>query len=113
AFAAQFTENVPAATVVTKTAVTPQSARLRHPDQVLADLGTATRRALASIDTAQPWRVSGPVEVRIRFDDVTRPQILEAVPGVRQVDGYTVEFTAPDMGAAYRLIRLMYRFVSI
>lgn len=113
AFAAQFTGNVPAATVVTKTAVTPQSARLRHPEQVLDELGTATRRALASIDTARMWRVDGPVEVRIQFDDVTRSQILEAIPGVRQVDGYTVEFTVPHMGAAYRLIRLMYRFVSI
>lgn len=113
AFAAQFTENVPAATVVTKTAVTPQSARLRHPEQVLEELGSATRRALASIDTAPKWDVDGPVEVRIQFDDVTRPQILEAIPGVRQVDGYTVEFTVPHMGAAYRLIRLMYRFVSI
>ncbi|MHB1169952.1 MAG: M55 family metallopeptidase [Longimicrobiales bacterium] len=113
AFAAQFTENVPAATVITKTAVTPQSARLRHPEQVLEELGSATRRALASIDTAPKWDVDGPVEVRIQFDDVTRPQILEAIPGVRQVDGYTVEFTVPHMGAAYRLIRLMYRFVSI
>lgn len=113
AFTAQFTENVPAATVVTKTAVTPQSARLRHPRQVQDELATTTRRALASLESARPWDVRGSVEVRIRFDEVTRPQILEAIPGVRQVDGYTVEFTAPDMGAAYRLIRLMYRFVTI
>jgi D-amino peptidase len=113
AFAAQFTQNVPTATVVTKTAVTPMSARLRHPREVREELGAATRRALAAIGSAEPWRVNGPVEVRIQFDDVTRSQILEAIPGVRQVDGYTVEFTAPDMAAAYRLIRLMYRFVAI
>ncbi|HEU5209508.1 MAG TPA: M55 family metallopeptidase [Longimicrobiales bacterium] len=113
AFTAQFTENVPAATVVTKTAVTPQSARLRHPRQVQDELATTTRRALATLERARPWDVRGSIEVRIRFDEVTRPQILEAIPGVRQVDGYTVEFTAPDMGAAYRLIRLMYRFVTI
>jgi D-aminopeptidase len=49
----------------------------------------------------------------MRFSDTTRPQILEAIPGVKQVDGYTVAFTARDMDEAYRMIRLMYRFVSI
>jgi hypothetical protein len=29
------------------------------------------------------------------------------------VDGFTVEFTAPTMAGAYRLIRLMYRFVTL
>lgn len=113
AFAAQFTENVPAAAVVTKTAVTPLSARLRHPQQVRDELAAETRRALGSIDRARPWNVGSPIQVRLRFDEVTSPQILEAIPGVRQIDGYTVEFSAPDMAAAYRLIRLMYRFVSI
>jgi D-aminopeptidase len=51
--------------------------------------------------------------VRLRFADVTTPQILQAIPGVRQVDGYTVEFDAATMADAYRLIRLMYRFVSV
>lgn len=41
------------------------------------------------------------------------PQILEAIPGVTQVDGYTVEFRSETMSDAYRLIRFMYRFVSI
>ena len=30
-----------------------------------------------------------------------------------QIDGYTVEFNAPSMAAAYKLIRLMYRFVTV
>lgn len=113
AFAAQFSQNVPAATVVTKTAVTPASARLRHPERVREDLAAATRAALAALPDAAPWRIGTPVEVRIQFSDVTRPQILEAIPGVRQIDGYTVAFTVDDMAAAYRMIRLMYRFVSI
>lgn len=113
AFAAQFAENVPSATVVTKTAVTPLAARLRHPERVREDLAAATRNALASLDDAQAWDIGEPVEVRIRFSDVTRSQILEAIPGVRQIDGYTVAFTAPNMVEAYRLIRLMYRFVSV
>lgn len=113
AFAAQFTQTVGAVTVVTKTAVTPASARLRHPARVREDLAAATRTALGSIGSAAPWRIDAPLEVRIRFADVTRPQILEAIPGVRQIDGYTIAFTAANMADAYRLIRLMYRFVSV
>jgi D-amino peptidase len=113
AFAAQFAGNVQTTTVVTKTAVTPQSARLTHPERVREELATAVRRGLANLSSARPFSVSAPIRVRLRFADTTRPQILEAVPGVRQVDGYTVEFTAPDMAAAYRLIRFAYRFVSI
>lgn len=113
AFVAQFTGTVPTLGVATKVAVTPLSARLRHPDRVREDLTAATGRALDGLDTARPFTVGSPVRVRLRLADVTVPQILTAIPGVRQVDGFTVEFRAPDMESAYRLIRLMYRFVSV
>ncbi|HEX7052012.1 MAG TPA: M55 family metallopeptidase [Longimicrobiales bacterium] len=98
---------------MTKVAVTPASARLRHPDAVRADLAAATRRAFERLDRARPFDIGSPVRVRLRLSDVTTPQILEAIPGVRQVDGYRVGFTADSMDRAYRLIRLMYRFASI
>ncbi len=113
AFVGQFAETIEAETVVTKTAVTPQSAMLRHPSLVRDDLQQATRRALGSFAGAKPWVVSTPIEVRLRLSDPTVTQILTAIPGVTQVDGFTVAFTAPDMAHAYRLIRLMYRFVSV
>lgn len=99
--------------VATKVAVTPLSARLLHPEVVRERLGAATRRALASLATRPAPTFVEPVQVRLRLADVTTPQILMAIPGVRQVDGFTVEFEAPTMAAAYRLIRLMYRFVEI
>jgi D-amino peptidase len=113
AFVDQFSRSVRAETVVTKTAVTPQSARLRHPQVVRQELAAAVGRALAAGDRPQPLRTAQPLRVRLQFSDVTRPQILRAIPGVEQVDGYTVAFTASDMADAYRLIRFMYRFVSI
>jgi len=113
AFAAQFTATIDAETVVTKTAVTPQSARLRHPAPVYEELAAAVARGLTNLATAKPWTVQTPVEVRMQFADTTRPQILTAIPGVRQLDGYTITVTAGDMAEAYRLIRLMYRFVSV
>jgi D-amino peptidase len=113
AFAAQFATNVRTMTVVTKTAVTPQSARLRHPERVKEEIATAVRSGLAKLASARPFQIGSPIRVRLRFADPTRPQILEAIPGVRQTDGYTVEFTAANMADAYRMIRLMYRFVTV
>ena len=112
-FTVQFRQNVPTRTVITKTAVTPVSARLKHPEVVRSELAAATREALENLGDARPWQPPSPLVVRIQFADVTRPQIMEAVPGVRQVDGYTVEFTAQSMADAYRLIRFLYRFVVV
>lgn len=114
AFTEEFRAIEPAAElVVTKVAITPQAARLLHPQAVRQRLAAAVQRSLLSRRTRPPKPADRPVSVRLRFDDVTRSQILEAIPGVRQIDGYTVAFTAPSMDAAYRLIRLMYRFVSL
>jgi D-amino peptidase len=98
--------------VTTKYAETPQAARLIHPQVVRERLAAATGRALSRSGT-KPTRLTTPIRVRLRLADVTTPQILEAIPGVRQIDGYTVEFTAPNMVQAYKMIRLMYRFVSV
>src|SRR5688500_3529968 len=113
AFVEPFTRNVKAEAVATKPAVTPQAARSLHPQVVRERLVAAAGRALSNRASAKPWVIGKPVRVRLRLSDITVPQILQAIPGVKQVDGYTVEFTAPTMGDAYRLIRLMYRFVSV
>jgi D-amino peptidase len=112
AFVEQFTRTIKAEAVATKYAVTPNAARLLHPDVVHQRLAAAGR-ALDGRTNAKPWVIAKPVKVRLRLADVTTPQILQAIPGVKQIDGYTVEFTAPTMADAYRLIRLMYRFVSV
>ena len=113
AFVEQFTRTVKVEAVTTKYANTPQSARLIHPQVVRERLVAAAGRAISARGSAKPWVIAKPVRVRLRLADNLTPQILQAIPGVRQTDGYTVEFTAPTMADAYRLIRLMYRFVSV
>jgi D-amino peptidase len=114
AFVAQIARTLPAAErVATKTAVTQLSARLIHPQRVRDSLAAATQRALSRMGSADPAPRRGPVRVRIRFADPGLPHILEAIPGVRREDGYTVAFTSAGMDEAYRLIRLMYRFVNV
>jgi len=113
AFVEQITKNVKLEAVTTKYAITPQAARLIHPQVVKEKLAAAAGRALGNRATAKPWVIGKPVRVRLRLADNTIPQLLQAIPGVKQIDGFTVEFTAPNMTDAYKLIRLMYRFVSV
>lgn len=113
AFVEQFAHTVRTELVTTKTAVTGESARLIHPQVVRERLTAATGRALSQGATTEPLDIGAPVNVRIRFSEPTLPQILEAIPGAKRVDGYTVGFTADSMVEAYPLIRLMYRFVKI
>jgi D-amino peptidase len=91
-------------TVATKRAVGSMVAVLVHPDSVDS--------ALAGRSRAKAVAASGPVTVRLRFDTTTRADIVEVIPGVRRVDGTTVEWQAPSMREAYSLVRLMYRYVS-
>jgi D-amino peptidase len=113
AFVKQFTATIPAVTVTTKTAITPQSAMLRHPSEVKTDLGAAVGKALDALPSTRPWVLPAPIRVRLRLSDPTITQILTAIPGVTQIDGFTVAFTADDMTRAYKMIRLMYRYVTI
>lgn len=112
AFAREIDGLIATRTVVTKRAVTPQVAELIHPERVRAALATATAEALDGIAAAEAWDMTGPVEVRVRFATTVRPDILEAIRGVERVDGYTVAYRAADMDEAYRLIRVMYKYIS-
>jgi D-amino peptidase len=112
AFTEEIESLIPTRTVTTKTAIGGQVARLIHPKVVRKRLRAATLEALGDLDAARPLQVSGPVEVQIRFASTTRADIVQAVPGMRRVDGTTVAIRAEDMTAAYKLIRLMYKYIS-
>lgn len=107
AFAREIRQLLPTATVVTKVAVTPQVARLRHPERVRADLARVAGEAVRDGSEAPVFRLEPPIRVRARFASTTRADILEAIPGIERTDGFTVEYEAEDVDEAYRLIRLM------
>lgn len=101
-------------TVTTKTAETPASARLIHPERVHQMLREATGRALDRLARGDfdLFDVGRPVRIRMAFASTTHVDILQSIPGMSKVDGFTVAYTAEDADEAYRLIRLMYRFVG-
>jgi D-amino peptidase len=114
AFVAEVNGFLDAETVITKTAVTPSAARLKHPERVRDELTEAVGRGLDRLaaGTVRPWDIGAPVSVRMRFTSTTHVEILQSIPGMSKVDGFTVAYTARDADQAYRLIRLMYRFVQ-
>lgn len=101
-------------TVTTKTAETPASARLIHPERVREMLADGVARALDRLNRGgfEPFDVGEPVRVEMRFSSTTHADVLMSIPGMEKVDGFTVGYTAEDADQAYRLIRLMYRFVQ-
>lgn len=111
-FTKQFEELVHTRTVATKESVTPQVANLMHPAEVRRQLKTATSEALQQLDEARVINIELPINVRMTFASTTRPDILEAIPDMQRVDGYTVAYRANNMTEAYKLIRLMYKYIS-
>ena len=101
--------------VSTKVAETPSSARLVHPEVVHRRLQEGVARSLDRLSSERfdVWDVGTPVRVRMRFASTTHVEILQSIPGMTKVDGFTVAYTAGSADEAYRLIRLMYRFVGV
>jgi D-amino peptidase len=112
AFAQQIGQRIDAVTIVTKTAVGSLVARLDHPAVVRTRLREATLAALARLPQAQPLVADEPITIGMRFATTTRPGILLAIPGMRRIDGYTVEYQADTMNQAYQMVRLMYKYIS-
>ncbi len=112
AFAQQFADLTGARTVTTKTAIGSHVSRLLHPDEVNRRLSETTRAAIADIGQAEIFTLGEPVTIRVRFASTTRADILQAIPGMQRIDGYSVQYEARTMDEAYRLIRLMYKYVS-
>jgi len=111
-FKEQFEQLVKANFVITKEAITSVVAKLIHPDKVNAELKVATKDALQKLNQFKPLQVQEPVTVRMKFASTTRGDVAEAIPMVKRIDGYTFEFKVDNMTQAYKMIRLMYKFIS-
>lgn len=113
AFATEIRALVPGIrAVVTKTAIGSSAARLLHPEVVRGRLKAGITEALAGRASVRPLRVTQPATVRMRFDQTTRADIVEAIPGVRRLAGTAIEYPARTMREAYAMVRLMYRYVN-
>ena len=111
-FTKQFGNLVDCELVATKNAVTAQVAKLKHGTIVERELFDATTRALKNRKSKKPIKLKTPVEIKLKFSTPTHAEILQAIPGMEWIDGYTVKYKAKNMVEAYALIRLMYKYVK-
>ena len=110
-----FTEEIkkltPARTVVTKEAIGASAARLIHPDVVNKELQAHTKAALKDIKKTKPL-TQDPIEFKLKVDVPTRADVAMSIPGMKRIDGYTVSYQAKNMEEAYKLIRVIYKYLS-
>lgn len=99
-------------TVTTKEAIGTAAAKLLHPDVVTKALKEQTKVALKDIGKVKGISVDGPVELKMKVDNPTRADVAMSIPGMKRVDGYTVSYQAKNMEEAYKLIRVIYKYLS-
>jgi D-amino peptidase len=75
--------------------------------EVCEQLRAAAGEAVHALARSRPYRVNPPVEVAIDTLTTAQADVAELLPGVRRAGGRSVVLCAPDMPAAYRLLRAL------
>jgi len=109
---AEVKESVPAVrAVAVKRAINVRAVELRPLAQARQEIQQAAREAVAAAKKPAPQR-TGPFRVQMRFRNFTIPEVATAFREIELVSPDTVAFTRETMPEAYRLIRVLYRFIS-
>ncbi len=98
--------------VVVKRAINVRAVELMPLATVRKEIEDGTREAVAGAKKTPPKR-SGPFRVQMQFRDTLIPEVVEAFPTIQRVGPETVSYSMDTMPAAYRLIRVLYRFISV
>lgn len=99
-------------TVITKESIGSSAAKLIHPELVKKQLQEQTKSALMDLQHATPLPVKDPIEFILKLDSPTRADVAMGIPGIKRVDGYSISYQAKNMDEAYRLIRIIYKYLS-
>jgi D-amino peptidase len=97
--------------VVVKRAINTRAVELRPLAEARRDIESAVRDGVSSARRTAPARAAQ-YTVRMEFNDLTFPEVATAFREVRSVNPSTIEFTRETMPDAYRLIRVLYRFIN-
>jgi D-amino peptidase len=97
--------------VAVKRAINVRAVEFEPLDQARRSIETAAREAVANAKRFTPVRTT-PVNVQMQFKTTLIPEIVEAFPNIKRVAPDTVAYSSDSMPAAYRLIRVLYRFIN-
>jgi D-amino peptidase len=97
--------------VVVKQAINVRAVRLKSLAAARKEIEDGAREAVAAASRFAPRRAEQ-YRVQLRFRDTLIPEIAEAFPSIERPAPDTVAFTSRSMPDAYRLIRVLYRFIN-
>lgn len=97
--------------VVVKRAINVNAVELKPLAQARKDIEAAAREAVAAAKPGTPKR-EAQYRVELQYNNFTYPEVATAFREIELVSPDTVAFTRPTMPEAYRLIRVLYRFIN-
>jgi D-amino peptidase len=96
--------------VVVKRAINVRAAELKPLQSARREIQEAAKDGVAAAKKTAP--VTGAVRVQLRYRNFTYPEIATAFKEVELIAPDTIAFTRESMPEAYRLIRVLYRFIN-
>ena len=96
---------------VVKRAINVRAVELEPLADARRDIQAAAREGVQAARRQAPDR-AGTYRVRLQYDNFTFPEIATAFTEITAVAPDTVEFSRTTMPEAYRLIRVLYRFIN-
>ena len=109
---AEVKESVPSVrTVAVKRAINVRAAEMKPLAVARREIQEAARDGVQSAKRVPPQR-QGPFKVQMRYRNFTFPEVATAFREIESVAPDTVAFTRDTMPEAYRLIRVLYRFIN-
>jgi D-amino peptidase len=98
-------------TVAVKRAINTRAVELLPLAEARRQIEEGARQAVAAAKKPAPVR-TGPYKVTMRFRDVTIPEVASAFREIERPAPDTLAFARDAMPDAYRLIRVLYRFIN-
>ena len=86
------------------------AARTLTPAAAREVIAAAVKRGMDKRDAIEPYRVTTPVEMEIRFKSYRPAEVLAWLPGVKRADAHAVRYTAPDVVEAYRFLSFVLNY---
>lgn len=92
----------PIETVAVKQAIGFYAARTMHPEEAQRLIHDGVKRGVERREEIEPYRLSHPVSLEMRFTNIVNAELVSYLPGVERPHGNTIVFTGADMSAVSR-----------
>jgi D-amino peptidase len=110
---AQARELLPGIDAVTvKQAIGTRAAIFRPVEEVRAEIRRAAEQCLRNLAKHPLPKVTAPFTFEVTFSGTPLADIAEQIPSVKRTGSHTVAYTNLDYRAGYRLLRVLYRYMT-